>query len=145
MELYSIISLGLAGLATVLSIITTARKNKRATTMANCSVETTVEDCENSDIVGEVSTETPINNNKVFGEKLQKILEYITNTEKIYNAITTAKVGKMKLQDVLTKLKVDSLDNGEKFDSDLWTTVINNLITFSKNVNSSNQLDKKGV
>lgn len=120
MGTYTIVSLSLAGTSIILNIIIAlARKKAKDKTLG-------AED------------------NVSFIDKLSKILSYVTSAEKLFNSISKNKTGELKLQDVITKLKVDCLENGKTFNEDEYNSIVNKLITFSKEVNNkSNQLDNQ--
>lgn len=73
-----------------------------------------------------------------FKETLKKVTTYSLNAEKVFENLQHGKFGSTKLEEVLNKIKVDCLSNGENFDEESWKTIVNNLISFSKNVNKSN-------
>lgn len=70
-----------------------------------------------------------------FKNTLDKILNLTLNAETLFGAITTGKVGEMKLQDVISKLQIDCLSNGEEFDEQSMKDIISDLISWSKKVN----------
>lgn len=117
--LYLAISGGVLLASFVVTLITTvkAKKTKKTAIM---------KDSENSTFLDR------------FKETLKKITTYSINAEKVFQSIGTGKFGNTKLEEVLNKIKVDCLANGNSYDEETWKSIINNLINFSKNVNKSN-------
>ena len=131
MAIETIVTLGLLGVSTLISVFSLIKAGKRK------SSNTTSTDQNTNEQVG--NSENSCENNKGFFETFQEtlgsLIGNIESAENLFNAISTGKTGNLKLSDVLSKIKVDCLTKGEVFDESYWKSIIEKLISFTKNVN----------
>ena len=70
----------------------------------------------------------------------QKCIDYIEIAEdkyKTFKRMGSANTSEMKLNDVLSQIKIDCLNQGVTFDAEFWTARINKFIDLTKKVNSN--------
>lgn len=85
-----------------------------------------------------------LDNNNFFISMLDKMVEYLGNAEKVYAAFKgkTKDYGKMKLNDVLTKIQSDYIASGKVFNKDEWTNIISKVVSMTKVVNNDECISK---
>lgn len=69
----------------------------------------------------------------------QKCIDYIEIAEdkyKTFKRMGSSNTSEMKLNDVLSQIKIDCLNQGVAFDAEFWTARINKFIDLTKKVNS---------
>ena len=133
---YIILGLGIA--STVISVALTVLNQIKSRRKATVDIV----DSDNNKVGATTSADGNKTHNKrrkggleIATETLEKILEYITSAEQLFNSYAVGKCGDKKLATVLQNIKVDCLSNKEKFDETKWTEVVNKLVQFTKTVN----------
>ena len=133
---YIILGLGIA--STVISVALTVLNQIKSRRKATVDIV----DSDNNKVGATTSADGNKTHNKrskggleIATETLEKILEYITSAEQLFNSYAVGKCGDKKLATVLQNIKVDCLSNKEKFDETKWTEVVNKLVEFTKTVN----------
>lgn len=76
-------------------------------------------------------------NTQTLSQIIEKIPQYMISAEQFFEPLIN-KGGKLKLSQVLSSLKVDCLENGVKYDENMFKNIINRFIDFSKTVNTKN-------
>lgn len=72
------------------------------------------------------------------------ITYYISIAEKAFKGMKglVDNYGELKLENVLSKIRTDCLEQGVKYDESYWRNYIENLISFTKYVNNGKDADK---
>lgn len=73
-----------------------------------------------------------------------KITNYIAIAERAFKGMkgVVDNYGDLKLENVLSKIRTDCLENGVKYDENDWRYYIENLISFTKYVNNDKDANK---
>lgn len=119
--------------ASVISTIVVRNKHKQRQQVDETTVENGKQDIVGSDKNSKVET---------FWAKLsEKLPQYIVSAEQFYSQLvgkaSGVKTGVQKLAQVLDKIKIDCLTAGVDFDETKATSMVNNLIDLTNNVNTN--------
>lgn len=131
MTIETMVTIGLLGLSTILSVFSFIKTGKRKSSNTTSTTENSEEQV-NGD---ETSCESDKSFMERFKETLYSLLNNIDLAENLFNAISTGKTGNLKLSQVLDKIKLDFLSQGKEYDNEFWTEIVNSLVCFTKQVN----------